>query len=1081
MANPLEKGQSANLPSEETTPQEEPLGIRNPLLSSTPLGQRFLSPKFLLPLGSRPLSTFDFSTFSSDSTLVQGFLDEAFWDSPFLNESPPILGSASLTLPQPILESVSAENAATFSTLVQPREEVLSLESPKNPPGNLTTEVPQQEILVQKTEAPTRQQSAETLPPESPKNPPDNLTTEVDQQEILVQRIEAPARQQSAETLASQSPENPANSTTEVPQQETLVQKNEAPTRQQSPETILSESPESPANSTTEVPQQEILVQKNEAPTRQQSPEIASESPESPANSTTEVPQQETLVQKNEAPTRQQSPEIASESPESPANSTTEVPQQEILVQKTEAATRQQSTEIASESPESPPSNLTTEVPQQEIVVQKTEAATTRKPSAEIVSESPESPANSTTEVPQQETLVQRIEAPARQQSAETILSESPESPANSTTEVPQQETLVQRIEAPTRQQSPEIASESPESPANSTTEVPQQETLVQRIEAPTRQQSPEIASESPENPVKNLTTEVPQQEVLVQRNEITQSQSRISQEAIDSPLIQRTEASSQVIKPSHKGITPSDEQIALTNHAPMTIASSELTETSTDETESLVQTKAAAGQAPNLIPKLDESASEKKQESELVASDSDNQGISSSSQIQSFPGNSLIQKQDSLNFRGQSKAAEVTKSVTEDSLLVKKVEASTPQLNAIAPATETPSLTEDSLLVQKVDTSIHDAGAIANPTQTPTQTPSVQLNAIALATETPSITEDSLLVNTREASESVSELTETAQTEQSLIQRKTDTQTPASTSKQTLEEVTPTTTEPSSRSESISEVTAPANQTVAQLLSENGETHQLPRVLENLATTKHLGVSQPLVQQSKFLRATSPIESSNNPTTNREKSLTTNLTRDSDHKSFAAAFTGKESKQSQVIHRQAESQPTAEIPSWSSIEELLGNHASESEPVVVQAFADTKHSATENQLSQNESNIPTSRILPSAIPSTKNLKNSNFSRQSADGQRPMQKSTKVSTKLKEAISIRKKEIEKPMPAQDIEPVGEDTSSQVIFNQNDNKSEENITDHIDALAREIYTLVRQRLEIERERHHGLYYSGRLPW
>ena len=518
-----------------------------------------------------------------------------------------------------------------------------------------------------------------------------------------------------------------------------------------------------------------------------------------------------------------------------------------------------------------------------------------------------------------------------------------------------------------------------------------------------------------------------------------------------------------------------------------MTIASSELTETSTDETESLIQTK-TAGQAPNIIPKLDESASEKKQESESAASDSDNQGISSSSQIQSFPGNSLIQKaaevyqerQDSLNFKGQRKAAEGTKSVTEDALLVQKVEASTPELNAIANPTQTPSQTPSV-----------DAGAIANPTQTPSQTEDAlliqkveastpELNAIANPTQTPSQTEDALLVNTSEASESVSELTETAQTDQSLIQKKTNTQTPASTSKQTLEEVKPTTTEPLSRSESISEVTAPANKTVVQLLSENRETHQLPRVLKNLATTTNLGVSQPLVQRSKFLRTTSPIDS-NNPTTNREKLLTTNLTKDSDHKSFAPAITGKESKQSQVIQRQAESQPTAEIPSWSSIEELLGNHASESEPVVVQAFADRKHSATENQLSQNESNIPTSRILPSAIRSTKNLKNSSFSRQSADEQKPMQKSTKVSTKLKEAISIRKKEIEKPIPAQDIEPVGEDTSSQVIFNQDKNKSEENIPDHLDALAREIYTLVQQRFEIERERHHGLYYSGRLPW
>ncbi|MEO8890752.1 MAG: hypothetical protein ABI417_04320, partial [Coleofasciculaceae cyanobacterium] len=351
-------------------------------------------------------------------------------------------------------------------------------------------------------------------------------------------------------------------------------------------------------------------------------------------------------------------------------------------------------------------------------------------------------------------------------------------------------------------------------------------------------------------------------------------------------------------------------------------------------------------------------------------------------------------------------------------------------------------------------------------------------------------------------------EPTETIHTDdQSLIQRKTKAQTPASTSKQTLKDVSPTTTDPSSTSESISEFTTPAFQTVAQLLSENRETPQLPRVLENLATTQPLGGSKPLVQKSEFLKAASPIESSENPTTNREAPLTVDLSRNADKRSFAAPTSGKIPRQNQIqrqvksqpteeilswssieqllgqsnasesepveeipiqdqIQRQEESQPTGEIPeSWSSIEQLLGeSHASESEPVVVQTFTERRHSAKENhQLSQNQSNVRSSKLLPSQTRGSKSPK-------------PME----TNTKLKEAISTRKKD-RQPIKAQDLEQLEENTLPKVTVMPEEKKTVENAPDYLDALAREIYGLVRQRLEIERERHHGLYYSGRLPW
>ncbi|NES97675.1 MAG: hypothetical protein F6K32_21185 [Desertifilum sp. SIO1I2] len=47
-------------------------------------------------------------------------------------------------------------------------------------------------------------------------------------------------------------------------------------------------------------------------------------------------------------------------------------------------------------------------------------------------------------------------------------------------------------------------------------------------------------------------------------------------------------------------------------------------------------------------------------------------------------------------------------------------------------------------------------------------------------------------------------------------------------------------------------------------------------------------------------------------------------------------------------------------------------------------------------------------------------------------------------------------------------------------NQPPSRSSASPTQNLEVLASEIYQLLRQRLEMERERQGG-YYSGRLPW
>ena len=100
MSDSLEKENNSS-ESEELSP--EPLGIKNPLESPTPLGQSFLVPKFITPLGTRTISRLKGNFFDTNEILIQNFSDrfsnfqERSLSSNINYETPEIPGNTSLS------------------------------------------------------------------------------------------------------------------------------------------------------------------------------------------------------------------------------------------------------------------------------------------------------------------------------------------------------------------------------------------------------------------------------------------------------------------------------------------------------------------------------------------------------------------------------------------------------------------------------------------------------------------------------------------------------------------------------------------------------------------------------------------------------------------------------------------------------------------------------------------------------------------------------------------------------------------------------------------------------------------------
>ncbi|MEA5514609.1 hypothetical protein, partial [Nodularia sp. UHCC 0506] len=139
---------------------------------------------------------------------------------------------------------------------------------------------------------------------------------------------------------------------------------------------------------------------------------------------------------------------------------------------------------------------------------------------------------------------------------------------------------------------------------------------------------------------------------------------------------------------------------------------------------------------------------------------------------------------------------------------------------------------------------------------------------------------------------------------------------------------------------------------------------------------------------------------------------------------------------------------PSQDIPdSWSNISELVGENKIANQPIVVQP------SMNENQ----RDNGLKSRLFQNQKLATINTQNSSYSNQLIQAYRT------------DNMSILEQNLE-------------ETSNEVSRNENTTNtlSEENELKNLDILAREVYKMLKNHLEIEQERR-GQKYLGRLPW
>ncbi|MBD1897114.1 hypothetical protein [Coleofasciculus sp. FACHB-129] len=268
--------------------------------------------------------------------------------------------------------------------------------------------------------------------------------------------------------------------------------------------------------------------------------------------------------------------------------------------------------------------------------------------------------------------------------------------------------------------------------------------------------------------------------------------------------------------------------------------------------------------------------------------------------------------------------------------------------------------------------------------------------------------------------------------------------------------------------------------------LDESEELPQLPQVLTNLS------ILSPLAQQSSLLASPFPDMGSNKVEESFLAPLSSNFSsaseppipiqrmpEDSGQNNQEATAFSSSVEQVQMAPFSFSSSPetlpssnsstnTREIPtSWSSISELIGeNTPKASESIVVQPLSE-----------QRTWEAPQKPII--SKPSDSNSSQSNVSH-------PLMNSPQNNSlgNVIQTYSMPSRRTSASGMEALIQLMG-DTDSQVgAIDQSvstvDDFSSEEATDNLELLAREVYSFIRQRLEIERERR-GNNYSGRLPW
>ncbi|MEW5861521.1 MAG: hypothetical protein AB1861_29760 [Cyanobacteriota bacterium] len=283
---------------------------------------------------------------------------------------------------------------------------------------------------------------------------------------------------------------------------------------------------------------------------------------------------------------------------------------------------------------------------------------------------------------------------------------------------------------------------------------------------------------------------------------------------------------------------------------------------------------------------------------------------------------------------------------------------------------------------------------------------------------------------------------------------------------------------------------TAPVSEDLTRLapesLEESEQLPQLPQVLTNLS------ILSPLSQQSNLLASSfpdmgsqkveesflAPITSNFSPASAQPISIQ-RMPEESGQKNQEATAFLSSVEQVQMAPSPLSSSPetppsansstnTREIPtSWSSISELLGDNTPKaSESIVVQPLSD-----------QRTWDAPQNPIVSKA--SDYNNSQSNISQ-------PIMNSPQNNSlgNVIQTYSVPSRRTSASGMEALIQLMGDADSQVGAIEQSlsavDDSSLEEASDNLELLAREVYSFIRQRLEIERERR-GNNYSGRLPW
>ena len=231
--------------------------------------------------------------------------------------------------------------------------------------------------------------------------------------------------------------------------------------------------------------------------------------------------------------------------------------------------------------------------------------------------------------------------------------------------------------------------------------------------------------------------------------------------------------------------------------------------------------------------------------------------------------------------------------------------------------------------------------------------------------------------------------------------------------------------------------------QTVRELLSD-GNLPEIQGVFKNLASHKRLTSQQTKNQENQYF-----------------------------FQNYQASIQAKTSTSSP---KSRNSVPDA----WSNIEELMGE-AEKPKP-----DSNRKKSPNLNPQQSRLEKPPKSQLLPDStqVSPKGEVQSAQFENQPSPIKKLMQKTLANRGKLKEEVSARKGHQVHPLKEQDLYALEENVNAQNIAQvqkQDESKEEVITSEHLEELAREIYSAICQRFQVERERYGFNNFSNRLPW